>query len=344
MTGETDGWAIATNAAVLIADDSLVIRAVVRSGLEDEGYRVTEAVDGLAALEQCRMDPPDVILLDVEMPGIDGFQVLRALKGDAELKDIPVVFLTSRSDIDDVVAGLRGGAHDYLKKPFEHVELLARVGSAVHVKKLQDQLRQRNVELDRVSRTDALTGLYNRRHLDEELVRQQSDANRHHDPLCVLLLDIDHFKRINDSYGHPAGDLVLCAFADRLRAQLRGSDIAGRWGGEEFLIIMPRTDLRGALEVAERLRRAIAASPLVPGVHNISATVSGGCAISRGEEPDAFLQGVDTCLYRAKASGRNRIVTSLHPTLDLVSAEEWLAMEDPLRPTVAVDAVDTRIG
>ena len=212
-----------TSAAVLIADDSLVIRAVVRGGLEDEGYRVTEAIDGLAALEQCRRDPPDVILLDVEMPGIDGFQVLRALKSDAELKDIPVVFLTSRSDIDDVVAGLRGGAHDYLKKPFEHVELLARVGSAVHVKKLQDQLRQRNVELDRMSRTDALTGLYNRRHLDEELVRQQSDANRHHDPLCVLLLDIDHFKKINDTFGHPAGDLVLCAFADRLRAELRAA-------------------------------------------------------------------------------------------------------------------------
>ena len=277
-------------------------------------------------------DPPDVILLDVEMPGIDGFQVLRALKSDAELKDIPVVFLTSRSDIDDVVAGLRGGAHDYLKKPFEHVELLARVGSAVHVKKLQDQLRQRNVELDRMSRTDALTGLYNRRHLDEELVRQQSDANRHHDPLCVLLLDIDHFKKINDSFGHPAGDLVLCAFADRLRAELRSSDIAGRWGGEEFLVIMPRTDLGGALEVAERLRRATATSPLVDGVHSISATVSGGCVLGRGEEADALLQSVDTCLYGAKASGRNRIVTTFFPTGDLVSAEEWFTAEHGRRP------------
>ena len=156
-------------ATVLVADDSLVIRAVVRGGLEDEGYRVVEAVDGLAALEQCRRDPPDVILLDIEMPGLDGYEVLAALKGDAELQDIPVVFLTSRSGITDVVAGLRGGAHDYLKKPFEHVELLARVGSAVHVKKLQDQLRQRNADLDRMSRTDALTGLYNRRHLDEQL-------------------------------------------------------------------------------------------------------------------------------------------------------------------------------
>ena len=160
-----------TTATVLIADDSLVVRAVVRGGLEDEGYRVMEAVDGLAAIEHCRHDSPDIILLDIEMPELDGYQVLAALKSDAELKDIPVVFLTSRSGIDDVVAGLRGGAHDYLKKPFENIELLARVGSAVHVKKLQDELRQRNADLDRMSRTDALTGLYNRRHLDEELVR-----------------------------------------------------------------------------------------------------------------------------------------------------------------------------
>jgi len=338
MNGDISGPTVLASAAVLIADDSLVIRAVVRAGLEDEGYRVTEAIDGLAALEQCRRDPPDVILLDVEMPGIDGFQVLRALKRDAELKDIPVVFLTSRSDIDDVVAGLRGGAHDYLKKPFEHVELLARVGSAVHVKKLQDQLRQRNVELDRMSRTDALTGLYNRRHLDEELVRQQSDANRRHDPLCVLLLDIDHFKKINDTFGHPAGDLVLCAFADRLRAELRSSDIAGRWGGEEFLVIMPRTDLGGALEVAERLRRATATSPLVAGVQNISATVSGGCVVSWGEEADALLQRVDTCLYGAKASGRNRIVTTFFPTTELMSAEEWFTAEHGRRPPAGVDA------
>ncbi len=298
-----------TTATVLIADDSLVVRAVVRGGLEDEGYRVVEAVDGLAAIEHCRQDAPDIILLDIEMPELDGYEVLAALKSDAELKDIPVVFLTSRSGLDDVVAGLRGGAHDYLKKPFENIELIARVGSAVHVKKLQDQLRQRNADLDRMSRTDALTGLYNRRHLDEELIRQQMNADRHHDPLTVLLLDIDHFKLVNDSYGHPAGDLVLSAFADCLRSELRAADIAGRWGGEEFLIIMPRTDLEGALEVAERLRRATAAHTVAVGGDSIRITVSGGCALSAGTDTDALLQLADKCLYQAKASGRDRIVT-----------------------------------
>jgi two-component system cell cycle response regulator len=179
----------------------------------------------------------------------------------------------------------------------------------VHVKKLQDQLKQRSADLDRMSRTDALTGLYNRRHLDEQLVRQLSNANRHHDPLCVLLLDIDHFKLVNDNYGHPAGDLVLCAFADRLRSELRANDIVGRWGGEEFLVIMPRTDLAGALEVAERLRGATAASPVRAGLESIDVTVSGGCVLNTDDQADAILQLADTCLYAAKASGRNRIVT-----------------------------------
>jgi two-component system cell cycle response regulator len=295
-------------ATVLIADDSVVVRAVVRGGLEDEGYRVLEAGDGRAALERCREDPPDVLLLDIEMPQFDGYQVLSALKGDDALKDIPVVFLTGRTGVADVAAGLRRGAHDYLRKPFEKIELIARVGAAVQVKTLQDQLKQRNAELDRMSRTDALTGLYNRRHLDEELVRQQSDATRHQDPLCLLLLDIDHFKRVNDNYGHSIGDLVLRTFAERIRGEVRAGDIIGRWGGEEFLVVMPRTTADRGFEVAERLRLATAAHPITTSQGHIEVTVSGGCASSMGHSVDALIQLADSCLYRAKESGRNKIV------------------------------------
>lgn len=312
-----------TGATVLIADDSLVVRAVVRGGLEEEGYRIHEAVDGLAALESCRRDQPDVILLDVEMPGLDGFQVLAALKEDPALADVPVVFLTSRSGVSDVVTGLRGGAHDYLKKPFDHIELVARVAAAVQVKKLQDQLRQRNAELERMSRTDALTGLYNRRHLDDQLERQLTNAERHGDEVCVLLLDIDHFKTINDSFGHPAGDLVLTAFADLMRSELRANDILGRWGGEEFLVIMPRTDLGGALVVAERLRVAVGATAVRAGSESIRVTVSGGCVAGASDPADALLQRVDACLYAAKTAGRDRIVTARHPSRELLSAQEW---------------------
>jgi len=302
-----------TPATILVADDSLVIRAVVRGGLETEDYIVIEAHDGVSALEQCRQNRPDVVLLDIEMPGLDGHQVLAQLKADSELKNIPVVFLSSRTSMDDVVAGLRGGAQDYLKKPFEPVELLARVGSAVQVKKLQDQLWQRNAELDRMTRTDSLTGLYNRWHLEQELNNQRISADRHHDPLAVILLDIDHFKKVNDTYGHPAGDLVLCEFASRLTEGLRAGDIAGRWGGEEFLVILPRTDLASAVDVAERIRTLTAATTINAAGQQITVTVSGGCALGPTQDPGALIQIADTHLYQAKAAGRNRILAANSP-------------------------------
>ena len=295
-------------ATILIADDSLVIRAVVRSGLEEEGYTVLEAEDGPSALAQCRRHRPDVVLLDVEMPGLDGYQVLAELKADAELKNTPVVFLTGRTGTDDLVAGLRGGAHDYLKKPFEPAELLARVGSAVHVKQLQDELWQRNAELSRMSRTDSLTGLYNRWHLDDVLARENSTAHRHGERLSIVLFDIDHFKHVNDTYGHPAGDLVLIDFARRLTEELRAGDIAGRWGGEEFLLVLPRTDATGARRVADRVRLATAAMPVVTATTSISITVSGGCATGSTDSPAELLDLADNRLYQAKTAGRNRIV------------------------------------
>jgi diguanylate cyclase (GGDEF)-like protein len=297
-------------ATVLVADDSLVVRAVVRSDLETAGYAVIEAEDGLTAIDRCRECRPEAVLLDIEMPGLDGHGVLAELKADAELRDIPVVFLTSRTGTDDIVAGLRGGAHDYLKKPFESAELLARVGSAIRVKQLQDELWQRNAELDRISRTDGLTGLYNRWHLQDELERQRSTARRHEYQLGVILFDIDHFKRINDTYGHPSGDLVLCEFASRLGQELRAGDIAGRWGGEEFLVILPRTDLDGAVDVAERIRTATAAMPVTAAGEQIIVTVSGGCALGLPDAPEDIIRAADACLYRAKADGRNRIVSA----------------------------------
>jgi two-component system cell cycle response regulator len=299
---------------VLIADDSLVIRAVVRAHLEDKGYAVQEAVDGIAAVERCRAVRPDVVLLDIEMPGLDGYQVLERLKADPDVRDIPVVFLTSRGGMDDVVAGLDAGAHDYLRKPFEPPELVARVAAAAQVKKLQDELRrrnaeldQRNAELDRVSRTDGLTGLFNRRHLDEELIRQYSISRRNRTPISVLLLDIDHFKNVNDSYGHPAGDQVLQEFARRLTGQVRLEDIVGRWGGEEFLVVLPGADPRAAAVVAERIRLATADEPVLIDGAGIRVTVSGGYASGPLDLPDQQVSRADAALYEAKLAGRNRM-------------------------------------
>ena len=171
---------------------------------------------------------------------------------------------------------------------------------------------ERNAELDRTSRTDALTGLYNRRHLDDELRRQGSTAQRHTEPLSLILFDIDHFKHVNDTYGHPTGDLVLQEFARRLTHELRAADIAGRWGGEEFLLILPRTHLAGAIEVAERIRMATAAHPISAAGHEVCVTVSAECAVGPAE-PDELVKIVDTALYEAKATGRNRTVASTPP-------------------------------
>jgi two-component system cell cycle response regulator len=297
-------------ATILIAEDSLVIRAVLRRDLEEAGYVVIEAVDGDAALARSREVHPDAILLDIEMPGLNGHEVLAALKADSALKDIPVVFLTGRTGTKEMVAGLRAGAHDYLKKPFETTELVARVSGAVRIKKLQDELIQRNAELDRLSRVDALTGAYNRRHMDEQLQQHASAARRHRQSLSVVLFDIDHFKRVNDTEGHGGGDAVLCEITRRINDAVRAEDIVGRWGGEEFLVILPHTAVEAALPIAERVRQLIAHTPVIIGDRAVAVTLSGGCAGTDQPEPDELVSRADDALYRAKDNGRNRIEAS----------------------------------
>jgi two-component system cell cycle response regulator len=289
----------------------MVVRAVVRRHLSEAGYVVVEADDGDAALRACRDSRPDAALLDIEMPSLDGYQVLAAMKADPELADIPVVFLTGRTDTRDLVEGLRLGAHDYLKKPFDPAELLARVSGAVRMKRLEDELRLRNAQLDVVSRTDVLTGLHNRRHAEDHLRQMASAALRRDTDLSVLLLDIDHFKSINDSYGHPAGDAVLCDLARRLTAILRAEDLAARWGGEEFLVALPMTSIGEGRLCAERIRASVADTPFdLPGGPSVVVTISVGCAAGRSGEIDKLVSEADAALYRAKAAGRDRVVVS----------------------------------
>jgi two-component system, cell cycle response regulator len=295
------------NGTILIADDSMVVRAVLRRQLEADGHTVVEAVDGEQALRACGEVRPDVVLLDVEMPVLDGHATLERLKADPDLRDIPVVFLTGRVDTADVVTGLRLGAHDYLRKPFEANELMARVSAALRTKWLQDELRARNAELDRVSRIDMLTGLYNRRHLDEHLRRTISSARRHNREVGVLLADIDHFKRVNDHHGHLAGDAVLKEVAARLLRTVRTEDALGRWGGEEFIAVLSDTPAESIAVIAERMRQAIAATPFTLGDGTrIPVTVSIGHA-SGCDDAETLVHRADDALYGAKAAGRNRV-------------------------------------
>jgi two-component system, cell cycle response regulator len=299
---------------ILVAEDSRVVRAILREPLRAHGYRVLEAADGEQALALCVAELPDVVLLDVEMPVLDGHQVLARIKQQPELADVPVVFLTARATTEDVVQGLRLGAHDYLRKPFEASELLARVSAALRVKSLQDELRRRNLELDQMSRTDALTGLYNRRHLEERLGEFVSLARRHGEDLAAAMIDLDHFKRINDTAGHPAGDAVLQVTAERLRGILRAEDVLGRWGGEEFLALLPRTDTAGAQLAAERMRQAVAGPPIpLPEGGEVRVTASIGAAAGVDQGADGLVQRADAALYEAKATGRDRVVVAPPP-------------------------------
>ena len=290
-------------AHVLVADDSLVVRSLLRRQLEDHGYAVVEAADGDEALAICHDRKPDVVLLDVEMPKLDGYGVLRSMRKDPDLAEIPVVFLTARATTDDVVEGLRLGAHDYLRKPFEPAELVARVSAALRVKVLQDQLRA-------MSRTDSLTGLANRRRLQDHLLAVCSSAQRHEHSVGLLMVDVDHFKAVNDTLGHDAGDGVLRVVASRIAAACRMEDLAGRWGGEEFVVVAPLTDPTGATDLGERVRTHVADGPVHTGNGSaLDVTVSVGAAAG-SNDPDALLRAADASLYEAKRTGRNKVITA----------------------------------
>ncbi len=292
---------------ILLADDSSTVRTIARMELDTVGYQVLEAGDGAQALAMALEHQPDVILLDIEMPVMDGYETVVALKADPRTSDIPVVFLTGRSSADDVVRALKLGGHDYVRKPPEAAELLARVSAALRVKSLQDQLRARAAELDAVSRTDHLTGMHNRRHMEEHLRAMAAGANRHGYPLAVLIVDVDHFKAVNDSLGHQAGDDVLIEISQRLRSVMRTEDLLGRWGGEEFLLLLPHTRADQAEVLAERLRSAVSASPIQTTAGSLSVSISiGGAAAEEKGDHDLLLLA-DRELYAAKGSGRNRV-------------------------------------
>jgi diguanylate cyclase (GGDEF)-like protein len=283
---------------VLVADDRASVRAVFRSGLEAAGYGVIEARNGREAVDQAARNDVSVILLDVAMPVMDGHRTLAALKSGADTRDVPVVFLSDRGAGDDLVQALREGAHDYLRTPPEPAELLARVGAATRMKQLQDELRQRAVELEHVSRTDHLTGLPNRRYVEEQLRSVLAAALRHEHPAAVLVIDVDHFKSVNDQRGHAAGDQVLVQIATTLAASIRTEDILGRWGGEEFIVVAPHTAREAVAVLAERLRASVEATTPV------TISIGGACTPEVGLR---LLDVADANLYKAKASGRNKV-------------------------------------
>jgi diguanylate cyclase (GGDEF)-like protein len=308
---------VQTRANILVVEDSRTQADALSAVLAREGHRVSVAGDGREAIRRVRTEPPDLVFLDLVLPDMDGLEVLRIIKARAEEAFTPVILLSARSDLDSRVTGLRIGADDFLAKPFADAEVLARAGAMLRIKSLQDQLRNAKAELERLSVTDGLTGLFNRRYFNTRLHQEFQRAQRYSDPVSLMMLDIDHFKKVNDTYGHPFGDVVLKGTAELVRASVRDPDICARYGGEEFAIILPKTHLAGALVVAERVWRELGlkrypldAKDQTPGKKELKATASIGLSFFPSKDitnPDLLVKYADEALYRAKREGRNCI-------------------------------------
>jgi diguanylate cyclase (GGDEF)-like protein len=286
---------------LLAVDDEPVNLRVIVDALGTD-YRVRTAGSGARALEIAGVEPPDLVLLDVKMPGMDGYEVCRRLKGDADMQDVPVVFVTTLDDEDHETRGLEAGAVDYIAKPIKSRALRARVRAHLTAKGKQDRYAA-------LSRVDALTGIANRRRFDEALRVEWRRNLRGRTPLALVMCDIDHFKRINDTQGHLAGDRCLRRVANAIaEAMRRPSDLAARFGGEEFAAILSDTEREGARRVAEAICDGVARANRPDS--DLAVTISCGVACvvpSAASTPASLLERADACLYRAKAAGRNRV-------------------------------------
>ncbi|RJO67675.1 MAG: diguanylate cyclase [Myxococcales bacterium] len=299
---------------VLIIDDSSTVRhgiylVLKQTNLFDNYLEAASAFEGLEILEKRKVE---LVVCDIVMPGMDGFELVRKMKSHGQWRDIPIIMLTGQESVDKKIRGLELGASDYVTKPFDPGELIARVGVQLKVKQLQDELKiakQRYMEL---SITDYLTQVYNRRHFMELLDLEFSRSNRYKYDLSLILFDIDNFKSVNDTYGHLQGDKVLVEVARLVKSVIRSHDVFARYGGEEFVILLPQTSAGGALLVAEKIREQSERRDY-EGLSNRRITLSLGVAThDAGHYADAsaLIHAVDDALYEAKKAGKNRVATA----------------------------------
>jgi two-component system, cell cycle response regulator len=308
-----------SGARILIVDDHEDNVELLRARLESWGFATESAMDGMEALRKVEDAPPDLILLDVMMPQIDGMEVARRVKANTKLPFIPIIMQTALDTTEDKVEGLEAGADDYITKPIEFPELKARVKSMLRIKRLQEELEERerqlleaNERLRHMSQTDGLTGLANRRHIEHELDEMFAHATRLNEPLSCVMCDLDRFKSVNDTYGHQAGDAVLKQFARILRNEARDKvDRVGRYGGEEFLLLLPGTVLDAAVTFAERVRKEVEARTFTFDGGTLQRTASFGVAgwpHPRIPNCEGLVRAADDALYAAKETGRNRVI------------------------------------
>jgi len=298
--------------SILVADDSLVSRRLLEAVLRKWGFDVVLVSSGTEAWQVLqREDAPKLAILDWMMPGLSGPEVCSLVRENrASAAYTYIILLTSRNEKEDLIAGMEAGADDYLVKPFDNNELKVRLGPGRRIVELQSQLLAAQEALRVQATQDSLTGLWNRPTIHEILARELSRSVREEIPLGIIMGDLDHFKDVNDTHGHQAGDHVLREVAQRMGNSIRVYDAAGRYGGEEFLLILPGCDEESTLQTAERIRTQLTQFPIETGEgESLTITASfGGTALPRGVEtsPETLIKLADTALYRAKQAGRNR--------------------------------------
>jgi diguanylate cyclase (GGDEF)-like protein len=296
---------------ILLADDSPLFRNMLQKMLLEWGYEVITVTDGQQAWDLLRQENgPRLALLDWMMPGMEGAEICRQVRASIRDRYVYIVLLSVRADLEDVVIGMESGADDYIVKPFQVDELRARLRAGRRVLALQEQLVEAREALREQATRDGLTGLWNRTAIFDILQNELARSSRSGKPLIVLMADLDGFKPVNDHFGHMAGDAVLRQAAARMRASVRRYDAVGRYGGEEFLIVLPGCELPGGLVQAERIRDAIGAECFRAGDAEIRLTCSLGaaCAVPPAiPHADDLVREADAALYRAKRHGRNRV-------------------------------------
>ncbi len=304
----TDAWRI------LLVDDEPTQRLIMARLLKRAGYEVETAGNGREALAKVEAGDFQLMITDWEMPEMDGVTLCSAVRALQNKAYVYIILLTARDAIEHVVTGLQAGADDYLTKPVIEPELMARLNTGKRIVTLERSLRTANEENRRLSITDPLTGVYNRRYLMEQLPREIDRAARYGRQLAVVMCDVDHFKKINDTHGHQIGDEVLKWFVGNLSDTVRTSDWVARYGGEEFVVVLPETNVASSAVAAEHLRARVAAEPFNDGSTSFLVTASFGVSgwkerVPSGSTLDALMAKCDEGVYASKASGRNRVTT-----------------------------------
>jgi len=293
-----------------VADDDRITREILTTILRGFGYEVEVVEDGQLAVERVAHGGIDLVLLDIMMPRLSGLDACRMLKGRATESFLPVVLVTVKTDTQSRVEGLKTGADDYICKPFDEREILARIDAILRIKRLHDHVLESRKKLEQLSVYDELTGAYNYRYLHTRLAEEFKRAERYHDPVACLQVDLDQLKGLNDRLGRPHGDVVIRNLCEVIRTSIREIDVLARFGGDEFLIVLPNTHFTGAIAVAERIWREAQGSPTQSLATAVRSPVSIGISLFPSRDvrnKDALLRAADSALFQAKRDGGNRI-------------------------------------